>query len=452
MNTVKVPQSLQQILQQSVFLLSLISTTFLLNACDSSDKNNGSSKSSSSAHSFVPTPVTPSGNSIWPNVKVSANGTKSLKFEWTTPPSGTTSYKLFKKADSTSNYLQIGDSFTTLTISDAISVHLTDWVNTRYKIQACNDSATCVDSSEIVANSAMLSAISYLKASNTEADDWFGWSLTISGDGKTMAVGAPAEDSNAIGVNGEQTSNTSPNSGAVYVFIKDDVGNWQQQAYLKASNTEQPNANSYETLANDRFGYQVALSSDGNTLAVSAILEDSPSTGVNCYQDDKVVTAGTAASQNSSNASQNSSNSSQNSSNPNVTYHADFNTGAVYIFKRTNNLWAQNAYIKAINFLPSNAFGLTLAIAGDGKTLAVGTTAESTYYAGIYVQSSSAVQSVSTIMPVLVRLTVQVSALQTVQVSALQHHPPVLAQSLAASAQGQCIFTQKTVTAGTLKR
>ena len=40
----------------------------------------------------------------------------------------------------------------------------------------------------------------YLKASNTDADDYFGYSVAVSGD--TVVVGASGEDSNATGVNG----------------------------------------------------------------------------------------------------------------------------------------------------------------------------------------------------------------------------------------------------------
>jgi hypothetical protein len=74
----------------------------------------------------------------------------------------------------------------------------------------------------------------YLKASNTRAEDGFGWSVAISGE--TIVVGAPGEDSNATGVGGDQTNNSADGSGAVYVFVR-NAGSWTQQAYLKASNT-----------------------------------------------------------------------------------------------------------------------------------------------------------------------------------------------------------------------
>ena len=54
--------------------------------------------------------------------------------------------------------------------------------------------------------------------------------------GDTIVVGAYGEDSNATGVNGNQTSNSATDSGAAYVFVREGT-NWSQQAYLKASNT-----------------------------------------------------------------------------------------------------------------------------------------------------------------------------------------------------------------------
>jgi uncharacterized Zn-binding protein involved in type VI secretion len=55
----------------------------------------------------------------------------------------------------------------------------------------------------------------YLKASNTDAGDRFGWSVALDGD--TLAVGARLEDSNATGVDGDQADNSADDSGAMYV-------------------------------------------------------------------------------------------------------------------------------------------------------------------------------------------------------------------------------------------
>jgi len=58
----------------------------------------------------------------------------------------------------------------------------------------------------------------YVKASNTDADDRFGSAATLSGDGQTLAIGAPFEDSGATEVNGNQTDNSAEWAGAVYVY------------------------------------------------------------------------------------------------------------------------------------------------------------------------------------------------------------------------------------------
>jgi hypothetical protein len=59
------------------------------------------------------------------------------------------------------------------------------------------------------------------------------------------------------------------------VFVRQG-SSWTQQAYIKASNTGQ----------SDHFGASVALSRDGNTLAVAAPWESSAATGVNGNQAD----------------------------------------------------------------------------------------------------------------------------------------------------------------------
>src|SRR6266498_4470012 len=106
----------------------------------------------------------------------------------------------------------------------------------------------------------------YLKTSITGANDYFGYAVAVSGD--TVVVGAYGESSSSKGVNGDQTDNSAPGSGAAYVFVLSGT-NWVQQAYLKASNAE----------AGDGFGYSVAVS--GDTVVVGSPQEDSKARGVN---------------------------------------------------------------------------------------------------------------------------------------------------------------------------
>jgi photosystem II stability/assembly factor-like uncharacterized protein len=58
----------------------------------------------------------------------------------------------------------------------------------------------------------------YVKGANTEAFDEFGSTISLSRDGRLIAVGARNEASNAKGINGNQADNSARESGAVYLF------------------------------------------------------------------------------------------------------------------------------------------------------------------------------------------------------------------------------------------
>ena len=102
--------------------------------------------------------------------------------------------------------------------------------------------------------------------------------MGLSSDGNTLTVGAISEDSAATGIEGNQSNNSAAGSGAVYVFSRNS-GIWQQQAYVKASNSNE----------DDNYGRAISLSADGNTLAVGADKEDSLATGINSNQTDNAV-------------------------------------------------------------------------------------------------------------------------------------------------------------------
>jgi trimeric autotransporter adhesin len=371
------------LLMRTSLLLSLMAGSFLLAACGGgSDKKSSASSSSISSSSlrssFSAASIPANGSGIWPSVKVEAQNPKVLTFQWSAVE-GATSYKLFKRDAATGGVTQIGGDLTSTQATDEIGVHVHDWVNNYYYVDACNASG-CERSSLAFTATEMIKAIGYVKASNTEANDFFGWSIALSADGMTLAVGAPSEDSKAIGVNGSQADNDSTNAGAVYIFIKEN-GVWKQQAYLKASNTEQPNINTSRVLPNDRFGYKVALSDDGNTLAVTALLEDSPSDGINCNQNNYEVTSYASSSDPSDD----------------LIKAQNYDVGAVYIFTRTNNDWNQDAYVKTVfspiypfsNPFVALRFGETIALSGDGKTLAVGATSDYITRSGVVNFSSA---------------------------------------------------------------
>ena len=165
----------------------------------------------------------------------------------------------------------------------------------------------------------------FVKASNVGFSDYFGRAIALSADGNTLAVGANYEDGSSTLVNGIYTDDIGV-SGAVYVYRRVDDA-WTFEAYIKASNTG----------ASDEFGVALALSDDGNTLAVGARDEDGTGTGVGAVDDD----GGT-------------------------------DCGAAYVYQRTADVWAFDAYIKANNTGNDDEFGNALALSGDGTVLAVG--------------------------------------------------------------------------------
>jgi len=91
-----------------------------------------------------------------------------------------------------------------------------------------------------------------LTASDGADADLFGSSVSISGDGATIAVGAPADAGGAVA-----------GQGSAYVFSEPISGGWQnatQTAELTAS----------DGAADDGFGGSIAISDDGSTVVAGA--------------------------------------------------------------------------------------------------------------------------------------------------------------------------------------
>ena len=148
-----------------------------------------------------------------------------------------------------------------------------------------------------------------LNASDTQSDDGFGISVSLSNDGDTAIVGAYQEDTGGS------------NAGAAYVFTRSGTS-WSQQSKIQAS----------DKYANDKFGISVSLSSNGNTAMVGAYSED--------------TTADEA--------------------------------GSAYIFTRSGTSWSQQAKIQASDAQEDDFFGYHLDLSGDGNTAIVGANTEDT--------------------------------------------------------------------------
>jgi hypothetical protein len=181
-----------------------------------------------------------------------------------------------------------------------------------------------------------------------------GWSVAISGDGNTAAVGAPFDGGN---------------TGAVWIFTRVS-GAWSQQgAKLVGSGAIGPS----------RQGIRVSLSTDGNTLAVAGNADNSGAGAVWIFtrangawsqQGSKLVGAGAVGASGQGN---------------DVAISGDGNTlviggpgdayptGAAWIFNRANGVWTQ----QGSKLLGTGAVGAALqgdsvSISADGNTFISG--------------------------------------------------------------------------------
>jgi hypothetical protein len=303
-----------------------------------------------------------------PELHVS-EGTKQLRFDWNAAD-GAASYRLMQTEVVQTDggpvlaWLPTGAELTQTECDLDITVHRTDWSHARFKISACNELG-CTDSNEVDASGSMLSTIGRIEAQNAAANAHFGAAVAVSGDGGTMAVGAPRQSSGSSGVNPVESGTAAIDSGAVYVF--DRGSGWAQAAFLKASAAE-PGAG---------FGWSVALSADGRTLAVGAPFADSKvgaayvfiRDGGGWVEEARLTASDAQPSQNlGSSVSLSSDGSTLAAGAPGDAGGA----GAVHLFLRGDGGWVENAHLTAPGARQGDNLGWSVSLSGDGSAIAVG--------------------------------------------------------------------------------
>lgn len=182
----------------------------------------------------------------------------------------------------------------------------------------------------------------YIKPSIMQDGARFGSSVALNGSGSILIVGSQGENSGVKGVSTSASSDVSASgAGAAYVFEK-NLGSWSQIAYVKPANTR----------AGARFGISVSTASNGESFVVGSNFETSGAKGVNSTAPGPDDTTAT-------------------------------NSGAAYVFNRTNGIWSQTAYVKASNTRGNSYFGSAVAMSIDGKSLIVGSSSESSAAMGV---------------------------------------------------------------------
>ena len=147
--------------------------------------------------------------------------------------------------------------------------------------------------------------VGILTGSNSGSSDEFGKSVATSSDGKTIIVGAPIDET------------TVSDTGLVYVFERSG-NSFNQVGILNGSNA---------VTGGEKFGCSVATSIDGKSIIVGA-------------KNDGFPTAS--------------------------------NTGLVYVFDRSGNSFDQVGILTGSNSTSGDEFGSSVATSADGKTIVVG--------------------------------------------------------------------------------
>ncbi|PQJ84173.1 hypothetical protein [Aliivibrio sifiae] len=208
----------------------------------------------------------------------------------------------------------------------------------------------------------------------------FGSSVSLSSNGNVVAIGAV----------GESSDSSHTNLGGVYIFKK-QMGNWEEKTRLELPSTisgqqyhfgksvsldntgatlaigspeegslgavyifkesndswSQVEKVQHSSLQNgDLFGYRVKLSGDANSLIIGAFTDNSG----DIFLDDNLVE----------------------------------NSGAVYFYKKENNLWFFDSYIKSPKNQKGGHFGLGLDISDDGSQMFIGARKESSGEGKVY--------------------------------------------------------------------
>lgn len=145
-----------------------------------------------------------------------------------------------------------------------------------------------------------------LVQSKGQSGDAFGGAVVLSTDGSTLAVGALYAD-----VNG------NADQGSVTVFTRSG-GSWAEQGVLTVAGS-----------ANDWFGYSIAMSADGGTIAVGAVY---------------------------------------------ATVDGNKAQGSASVFARQGGKWSLQKTVTGKDGAAGDLFGYSVSLSADGSTLAVGAT------------------------------------------------------------------------------
>jgi virulence-associated protein VapD len=204
-----------------------------------------------------------------------------------------------------------------------------------------------------------------LVASDGAANDFFGWSVSISADGAYAVIGARVD----VGANSNQ--------GSAYIFVRSGAS-WTQQAKLAAS----------DGAAGDQFSRSVSISADGAYAVIGAYVDAIGAnsaqgsayifvrSGASWTQQAKLVASDGAANDFFGWSVSISADGAYAVIGARVDVGANSNQGSAYIFVRSGASWTQQAKLAASDGAANDFFGLSVAISADGAYAVIGVVAD----------------------------------------------------------------------------
>lgn len=184
--------------------------------------------------------------------------------------------------------------------------------------------------------------------------DYFGASVSISGDGSTILVGSPGYNGSAL-----------VDYGAAYVFTLVS-GAWSLQSTFFPDDVS----------VASNFGTSVALSSDGNMAFVGSMRENGTYTSQGAVyvftRSGGTWSKTTKLTATGSSASDGLGRSLSLSTAADALVVGTLNGNAAYIFTRSGGTWSQQAKLISSDLAQNDYFGQAVAISGDGNTVLIG--------------------------------------------------------------------------------
>ncbi|MCY2940589.1 MAG: Ig-like domain-containing protein [Planctomycetota bacterium] len=226
---------------------------------------------------------------------------------------------------------------------------------------------------------------SQIFASDGIANDSFGSSVSVSGDGNTLVVGAPGSFNTYI-------------QGGVYVFTRSS-NVWTEQPKILVT----PNINNPSSIV--RFGSKVIISADGSTLfagtqyGVQYIY--SLSGGVWTQEADLAQQSGMSYLYHQGNYAALSADG-----NTALLSYESFPvngvaTGSAFFYSRTNGVWTLQSQVTPPNLDAGSNFGSSVGLSADGNTAIIGSSVSNSGkgIAFIYTRSASTWSLQTTLNP-----------------------------------------------------